>query len=197
MRRGSTTCRSRELLARKYGTTVEQARAMNARMTEAAAGEGLAFALDAVKVGNTFDAHRLLHFAAEHGRREALGERLFTAYLGEGAALGDVETLVSLAAEVGLDADAARTMLASDQHADAVRQDEREAQMIGVTGVPFFVLDRRYGVSGAQSPEVLRAALQQAWDERTPTVAMLGGEAGGSSTADASGAECADGSCAV
>ncbi len=177
-----------ELLARKYGTTVEQAHAMNSRMSEAAAGEGLTFHLDQVKVGNTFNAHRLLHFAADQGHREALGERLFAAYLSEGAALGDTDTLVALAADIGMVADEVREVLESDRFADAVRQDEAEAQTIGVTGVPFFVLDRRYGVSGAQSPEVLRGALQQAWDERAPTIAMVGGDTG----AD----DCSDGSCA-
>ncbi len=157
------------LLARKYGTSVDEARAMNARMTEAAASEGLEFHLDDVKVGNTFNAHRLLHFAAQYDLRAVLAERLFAAYLGEGASLSDIETLVALATTVGLDAAAVRTMLASDQFADAVRADEAEAQSIGVTGVPFFVLDRRYGVSGAQSPATLLSALQQAWDEREIT----------------------------
>ncbi len=155
-----------ELLARKYGMSVAEAQAMNARMTEAAAAEGLTFRLDDAKVGNTFDAHRLLHFAEQHGKREALGERLFAAYLGEGASLGDHPTLVALATEVGLDADDVRVTLETDAFADRVRHDETEAREIGVTGVPYFVLDRRYGVSGAQSPEVLRGALQQAWDER-------------------------------
>lgn len=157
-----------ELLARKYGMTVADAESMNARMTEAAAGEGLTFRLDLVKVGNTFDAHRLLHFADAHGKREALGERLFAAYLGEGAALGDIETLVVLASEVGLDPVAARAVFSGDEYASAVRADEAEAQEIGVTGVPYFVLDRRYGISGAQGPEVLRGALEQAWGEHTP-----------------------------
>ncbi|WP_309668895.1 DsbA family oxidoreductase [Gemmatimonas sp.] len=157
-----------ELLARKYGMSAADAQAMNARMTEAAAGEGLAFRLDDVKVGNTFDAHRLLHFADAFGKREALGERLFAAYLGEGAALGDIETLVVLAGEVGLDAVAARAVLSGDEYATAVREDEADAREIGVTGVPFFVLDRRFGISGAQSPEVLRGALEQAWKDGTP-----------------------------
>ena len=157
-----------ELLARKYGMSVADAQAMNARMTEAAAAEGLTFRLDDVKVGNTFDAHRLLHYADAFGKRDALGERLFAAYLGEGAALGDVETLVLLAGEIGLDPVAARAVLTSPEYATAVRDEESEAQEIGVTGVPFFVLDRRYGISGAQSPEVLRGALEQAWRERTP-----------------------------
>ena len=157
-----------ELLARKYGMSVADAQAMNARMTDAAAGEGLTFRLDDMKVGNTFDAHRLLHFAEAHGKREALGERLFAAYLSESAALSDAETLVALALDVGLDPRAAREMLGGDLFADAVRHDEAEAREIGVTGVPFFVLDRRYGLSGAQGPDVLRAALEQAWSERTP-----------------------------
>ena len=157
-----------ELLARKYGMSVANAQAMNARMTDAAAGEGLTFRLDDVKVGNTFDAHRLLHFAQAHGKREALGERLFAAYLSESVSLSDAETLVALALDVGLDPRAAREMLDGDLFADAVRHDEAEAREIGVTGVPFFVLDRRYGLSGAQSPDVLRAALEQAWSERTP-----------------------------
>ncbi len=178
-----------ELLARKYGKSLAEANAMNARMTEAAAGEGLAFRLDAVKVGNTFDAHRLLHFSDAFGKREALGERLFAAYLEEGASLGDGETLVQLASEVGLDERAVRAMLASDEFAMAVRDDENEAREIGVNGVPFFVIDRKYGVSGAQSPETLRAALEQAWNERAPAMTMLG-EA-------ESGADCDDGSCAV
>ncbi|QJR35376.1 DsbA family oxidoreductase [Gemmatimonas groenlandica] len=157
-----------ELLARKYGMSVADAQAMNARMTEAAAGEGLAFRLDDVKVGNTFDAHRLLHFADTFGKREVLGERLFAAYLGEGAALGDIEALVALAGDVGLDPEAVRAVLSGEEYATAVREDEADAQEIGVTGVPFFVLDRRYGISGAQGHEVLRGALEQAWTERTP-----------------------------
>jgi predicted DsbA family dithiol-disulfide isomerase len=155
-----------QLLARKYGVSVPQAQAMNQRLTETAAGEGLVFRLEDVRVGNTFDAHRLLHSAAEHGLREAMSERLFAAYLSEGAALGDADTLVRLAVEVGLDDADTRRMLESDRYADAVRADEAEAAALGVTGVPMFVLNRRYGVSGAQPASVLQSALQQAWDAR-------------------------------
>lgn len=154
-----------QLLARKYGMSEAQAQAMTTRLTETAAGEGLVFHLEDVQVGNTFDAHRLLHGAAAHGLREALSERLFAAYLGEGASLGETETLVRLAVEVGLDEAETRRVLESDQYAEAVRADEADAAALGVTGVPMFVLNRRYGVSGAQSPEVLRGALQQAWDD--------------------------------
>lgn len=155
-----------QLLARKYGVTVAEAEQMNARMSAAASGEGLSFQLDAVKVGNTFLAHRLLHFAGEHGLREEMSERLFAAYLSEGAALSDVEVLTALAVEVGLDALAVDELLQGGRFADAVRTDEAAAQAVGATGVPFFVFDRRYGVSGAQPPEVLLEALQKAWDER-------------------------------
>ena len=189
-----------ELLARKYRTSVDEARRMNARMTDAAAAEGLTFALDQVKVGNTFDAHRLLHFAASEDTRqdraaggeslfrEALGERLFAAYLGEGASLGDTDTLVTLATAVGLDEAAVRSVLSSQAFADAVRHDEAEAQTIGVTGVPFFVLDGKYGVSGAQSPDVLGAALSQAWNERAPAVTMVG-ETGNTQNCDDGGCD--------
>ena len=165
-----------ELLARKYGTTRQQAEGMNARMTAEAAKEGLLFRLDRVQVGNTFDAHRLLHEAAAHGLRDRLVERLFAAYLAEGEALGEHEVLARLAAEVGLDAELARGVLASDRHADSVRADERQARRLGITGVPFFVLDGRLGVSGAQPPEVLLDALTQAWDAAHPALQMVGDE---------------------
>lgn len=173
-----------ELLARKYGTSRAQAEAMNARMTAEAAREGLEFHLDRVVVGNTFDAHRLLHESAQHGLRDRMVERLFVAYLSEGEALGEHEVLVRLAAGEGLDADAVRAMLASDRHAAAVRDDGARARRLGITGVPFFVLDGRLGVSGAQPPEVLLAALTEAWEQARPALRMVG-EAGGAGDADA------------
>ena len=179
-----------ELLARKYGTTREGAEGMNARMAAAASGEGLDFHLDQVQVGNTFDAHRLLHFAGTENRREALVERLFRAYLSEGASLSDLDTLVGLAAEVGLDAERAREVLGSDAFAEAVRADEARAMEIGVSGVPFFVLGGRYGVSGAQPHEVLLGALNQAWNETPRGVQMLG-------EADSESEGCEDGSCST
>jgi predicted DsbA family dithiol-disulfide isomerase len=139
------------LLARKYGVPLAQAEAMNARMAGEAAKEGLAFRLDRVRVGNTFDAHRLLHLAATVGRREALVERLFAAYLGEGEALGEHDVLVRLATDVGLDAGEVATVLASDRFAADVRRDQARARGFGITGVPFFAIDERYGVSGAQA----------------------------------------------
>jgi predicted DsbA family dithiol-disulfide isomerase len=161
-----------ERLARKYGTGVPQAQQMIDNMTAAAAEDGLLFDFTIARTGNTFDAHRLLHLAGARGVQDAVKERLLRATFTEGEPIADSETLVRLAAAAGLDADEARAVLASGRYADEVRADERQAQAYGITGVPFFVVDGRYGVSGAQPAELLLQALQQAWDERRPPLVM-------------------------
>jgi predicted DsbA family dithiol-disulfide isomerase len=153
-----------EALARKYGVSREQARAMNARVEDAAAGEGLQYRLDIAKRGNTFDAHRLIHLAATQGLQAAMKERLMAAYFMDGLPIGDRDTLVELAGEVGVDPERARAILDSEEFAEDVRTDEREASELGITGVPFFVIDRRYGVSGAQPPELMLNALNAGWE---------------------------------
>ena len=167
-----------ELLARKYNVPVEQARAMNARMAAAAAEEGLTFHFDRVRVGNTFDAHRLVHLAERSGRQDAMKERLMRAYLTEGEAIGRRDVLQRLGEEVGLDAAQVRATLAGDTYASEVRADELQARQLGINGVPFFVLGGKYGVSGAQSAELLLEAMTQAYSETQPTVAMVEGDAG-------------------
>ncbi len=157
---------SAEHLASKYGMSVEQAEKTNAQMTEMAAGEGLEYHLDRTRGGNSFDAHRLIHLAAAHGHQDAMKERLMRAYFTEGEPVGDRETLVRLATEVGLAEQEARTVIQGEAYADAVHADEELAARIGIRGVPFFVLDRRYGVSGAQPAELLLDALDKAWEER-------------------------------
>ena len=151
-----------EHLAAKYGMSLEQAQASHAQMTELAAREGLEYHFETARGGNSFDAHRLIHLAAAHGRQAEAQERVMRAYFTEGVAIGDREQLVALAADLGLDPDEARSVLESDAYADAVRADEQLAQRIGIQGVPFFVLGRRYGVSGAQPAEILVKALEQA-----------------------------------
>lgn len=173
-------------LAAKYGVGLEQARSMNATVTDAAAAEGWEFHLDSARGGNTTDAHRLLHLAADHDVQGAVKERLMRAYFVDGERIGDPETLVRLVAEVGLDPEEARGVLASDRYRDAVRADEEQARAYGITGVPFFVVDGRYGVSGAQSADALLQVLEQAWAESRPSLVTAGGE----------GETCADGSCA-
>jgi predicted DsbA family dithiol-disulfide isomerase len=159
-RRGTTD----EHLARKYGITVEQAARKHEEMTRVAATEGLEFHMSESKGGNTLDAHRLLHLASEHGLQRELKERLMRAYFTEGEPIGERETLARLAAEVGVPG--AAEMLASDRFVDEVRDDEREAREFGIDAVPVFVIDRRYGVEGAQSPEAILEVLEQAWAER-------------------------------
>ena len=154
-----------ERLARKYGTTVAQAEKMTQRMTDVAAADGLDFRFDRIRPGRTFDAHRLLHFAAERGRQDALKERLLRAYMTEGAAIGDRETLVKLASDVGLDAEEAQGVLATDAYSADVRSEEDDARDLGITGVPFFVIGGRYAVSGAQPAELLLRAITTAWNE--------------------------------
>jgi len=154
-----------ERLARKYGTSQHQAQAMIDRMVETAAKDGLAMRFDLIQSGNTFDGHRLLHLAHERGKQDALKERLMRAYFCEGQAVGEPEVLVRLAGEVGLDEAEVRDVLASERYAAEVRTDEALARELGITGVPFFVLASRVGVSGAQPADVLRGALDRAWSE--------------------------------
>jgi len=151
-----------ESLARKMGGTVEQARAMNARVTELAAAEGLEYHFETYRVVNTFDAHRVMHLAKAHGLGTEAHERLLRAQLVEGEILEDHDTLVRLAAEVGLEVDETRRVLASDAYAADVEADIALAQTFGAGGVPFFVIDRRYGVSGAQPAELFLEALETA-----------------------------------
>jgi predicted DsbA family dithiol-disulfide isomerase len=152
-------------LAKKYGTSVERAEAMIARMTDVARDDGLDFHFERIRSGNTFDAHRVVHLGGEHGVQGAVKERLLSAYMTEGEPIGDPETLVRLGAEAGLDAEEVRAMLATDLHADDVRADEAQAVELGIQGVPFFVLGGRYALSGAQPAEIFGKALQQAWKD--------------------------------
>jgi predicted DsbA family dithiol-disulfide isomerase len=180
-------------LAAKYGVPVTEAQAMIDRMTGAAAGTGLAFRFDIARPGNTFDAHRLLHLALDRGVQDAAKERLLAAAFTEGLPIGDRDTLVHLGADAGLDATEVRAVLEGDTYGAEVRRDEREAAELGIHGVPFFVVDRRYAVSGAQAPEVLLAMLDQAWSDAAGSNLGAATGAGGGGQA----AACDDGSCAV
>ena len=154
-----------EHLAAKYGMSVEDARALNAQMTELAAGEGLEYHLDRTRGGNTFDAHRLIQLGAARGVQDAVKERLMRGYFTEGEPVSDHDTLVRLGADAGLDPAESLTTLESDAYADDVRIDEDLARRMGIQGVPYFVLDRRFGVSGAQPANVLLQAFERARQE--------------------------------
>lgn len=159
-------------LAHKYGTSPDEARSRLASMASMAAAEGRELNFDTVQRTNTFDAHRLLHYAYEVGVQDALKERLFDAYFSEGETIGDPETLVRLGEQVGLDPEKCAEVLASGRYGDEVRSDERDAHDLGIGGVPFFVIDRHFGISGAQSAEVILDVLNRAWSSNHLSVVV-------------------------
>jgi predicted DsbA family dithiol-disulfide isomerase len=156
------TSNRREMLMRKYRRSAAQVDEMDARMTQTAAAEGLEFRLDNTVTGNTFDAHRLVHLARAYGLQDRVVDRLFRAYFTEQRSLFAEEPLVDLAADAGLDREEAAATLQSGRYADAITTDIELARQLGATGVPFFVIDDRYGISGAQTPEVFLELLQRA-----------------------------------
>ncbi|OLT30449.1 protein-disulfide isomerase [Nocardiopsis sp. CNR-923] len=164
------------LIAGKYGITETQAAQAERRIAANAAAEGLEYRTEGRDAGNSFDMHRLLHLAAEHGRQGPLIDTLYRANFAERrSAFEGGDRLVELAVEAGLDAGEARSVLADpERYAAEVCADEREAAQLGATGVPFFVLDRAFAVSGAQPVETFGQALEQAWAHRSPLTVVDG-----------------------
>jgi predicted DsbA family dithiol-disulfide isomerase len=172
-------------LAAKYGRSVEEMAQMQRRVEDVAAGEGLEYHLADGLSGNTLLAHQLIHLAAEHGLGGAMKERLLHANFTEQRSVFDVESLVSLGVEVGLDADEARAALADRRYLAAVHEDIDTARALGATGVPFFVVDRTYGAAGAQPAEQLLQLLERAWADSHPLLTVPAAEG------------CEDGTCSV
>ena len=168
-----------DYLVERKGMSRDQVRGMIAHVCEAAAGEGLAFDFDRLVVANSFTAHRLLHHAKAHGRLPELKGALLAAHFEQGCDIGDPETLVAVAASVGLDAGESRDVLLSKRYTDDVRADIAEARQIGVTGVPFYVFEDQYAVSGAQPSEVFVDVLRQVWTMTRPQLVTLGGPVDG------------------
>ncbi|QDI92599.1 DsbA family oxidoreductase [Salicibibacter halophilus] len=154
-----------EMIAGKYGMSMEKAKEMTQQVEDQAKEVGLDYKLESTVLTNTKDAHRLSHFAKEDGKMEEMMERLLKAYFTEGKHVGDHETLVSLADEVGLDGEAVRAMLDSDGHEEIVREEMQEGADIGVQGVPFFVFNRKYAVSGAQPAHAFLEVLEKVQEE--------------------------------
>ena len=173
-----------DMLAKKYGMTREQAVANTNQITQQAKVVGLTYHLDRAIQTNTFDAHRLAHFAASKGKLEEMTERLLKAHFTETLHIGDHETLADLAAEVGLDRAEAARVLSDDSFADEVQSDIQEAGRIGVRGVPFFLISGKYAVSGAKPSEVFLEALQKAWETNRPITVVGGANADGTCTDD-------------
>lgn len=156
-----------EFIARKYGMSVAQAQKSTDHLVQLASAEGLSFDFTNIRSGNTFDAHRLVHLGLERGVQDAVKERMLKAYFEQGELMSDHGTLVRLATEAGLDAAEVTDVLSGDSYRAAVRADETGARELGITGVPCFVFDRKFGVSGAQSADVMLNALEKAWSERS------------------------------
>lgn len=155
-----------DFLAGHKGMPRAQVEQMLSHVTGVAADAGLEYRFDLLQHTNTVKAHELLHFAKAEGRQHEMEERLMAAYFTEGKHVGRIEELVALAAEVGLDADRARAALESEQYLPAVRQDQAQARAYGIQGVPFFVVDGQYGISGAQPPAAFENVLRDLWAQR-------------------------------
>jgi predicted DsbA family dithiol-disulfide isomerase len=154
-----------EILAQKYGMSADRAEQAQRQMEQRAAADGLTFRMSGLRSGSTRDAHRLLQLAKASGRQDQLMERLQRAYFTEQDSIFDHDSLTRLAMEAGLDRDEVTEVLAGDRYADHVGTDEAMARVLGATGVPLFVIDRRYGISGAQPAETIIDVLERAWAE--------------------------------
>ncbi|WP_282941373.1 DsbA family oxidoreductase [Paenibacillus sp. RC67] len=175
-----------EMLASKYGMSIEQAKAMNADVGKQAKAVGLDFEFDTMVLTNTFDAHRLIQFGTQHGKGKEVAELLFKAYFTDSRHVGEHETLLEIAEKAGLSREETAAMLTGTQYSEEVRADEEEARRLGVNGVPFYVINRKYGVSGAQPSEAFLEVLEKVWDEDKPLQVIQ---------SDA-GQACTDGVCA-
>lgn len=151
-----------EALAEKYGMSIAQAKANTQQMVQMAKKAGLDYQMDTLILTNTFDAHRLTMYAKSQGLMKEMAERILRAYFTESKHIGDHQTLTDLAVEVGLTREAVERMLASDEMTDAVRADEQMAQQYRITGVPFFLINKKYALSGAQPTEAFVQALEKA-----------------------------------
>ncbi len=167
-----------DYLAERKGMPVDDVRRMFEHVAEQAAGEGLHYDFDALVVAGSLRAHQLLHLAAEHGAADQVKEALLSAHFEHGVDIGDVEQLTRIGVAAGLDGDEIVQALADERFVGAVRADIDEARRLGIQGVPFFVVAERYGISGAQPPEVIGQALQKAWDETRPAIVMEGADSG-------------------
>lgn len=170
--------RTQDMLKKRYNLPDAKVKEMQDNVTHLAELEGLEYHLDKTYSINSMDAHRVLHLAKEKGVQGEMKERIQRAYFTEGLLLSDADVLVKLAEEVGLDGAEVRAMLATNEHVSDVQDDIRRAQMIGVQGVPFFLVDERYAVSGAQPAELFGEALDRAWKDAHPVMILSTDESG-------------------
>jgi len=183
-----------DYLATRKGMPREQVRQMFEHVAEVAVGEGLAYDFDSLVVANSLRGHELIHLAASHGRQDEAKEALLSAHFEHGEDIGDVEALVRIGDSVGLDTDEVRATLADGTFAQAVQDDIAQARRYGISGVPFFVVDEKYGVSGAQPTELFTQVLDQAWGEANPLTMVSAPTATGTRAEDAA---CGPDGCAI
>ncbi|TGA98321.1 DsbA family oxidoreductase [Sporolactobacillus shoreae] len=181
-----------EKLAANYGISIEQAKQNTKSLNLQAANVGLTLNFDGIKLTNTFDAHRLIKWAMHFGKEAAVTEKLFHAYFIESKNLGSLETLADIAESANLERDEALKVI-NDQalYSDEVRSDEDIARQYGINGVPFFIINRKYAISGAQPTDTFVAALQQVWEEENPAPKLQ------VLSSDAGDGFCADGHCVI
>ena len=165
-----------EYLAEVKGWSLVQAQEATQYVTDLAQKVGLTYNMDKAVVANSFDAHRFLHFAKQHGVQNEAKEQLLKAYFTEGLNTADHDVLIQLGTAVGLDAVKLKALLDSDLYANEVQHDIYEAQQVGVRGVPFFVLNNKYAVSGAQESNLFLQALNQTWAETEKPIVVADGE---------------------
>ena len=154
-----------QYLADIKGWTIDHARQMNDHVTQMAAEVGLTYHMDKAVVANSFDAHRFAHLAKQNGKGEEAEETLFNAYFTEGKNIADHDTLAGLGESIGLDKALVEQTLATDEYTADVKADIAQAQQYGISGVPFFVVDNKYGISGAQAVPVFLQTLEKAYGE--------------------------------
>ncbi|WP_064093299.1 DsbA family oxidoreductase [Rossellomorea aquimaris] len=179
-----------ERLAKKYGTTVEQAKGMTKNVADQAATVGLTFNFDTNVPTNTFDAHRLTKYAKTVGKDAELTEKLLHAHFTDSKHIGDKNILLNIAESIGLNRQQAESVLKSNDFSEDVRLDEEEARQIGVQGVPFFVINRKYAISGAQPSEVFLNSLQKVWEEENESSPLQ-------SLAPSNGLNCDENGCEI
>ncbi|GLF81687.1 MULTISPECIES: DsbA family oxidoreductase [Bacillus] len=178
-----------DMLVKKYGMSRSQAMAMNEQVKQAGKEKGIDFQFDPLVLTNTFDAHRLAQYAGQMGKGDFVMGELFQAYFTDGKHVGDRQTLLQIAEKAGLDEKEVQQVLGSEAFADHVRKDEQEARQLGINAVPFFLINDKYSVAGAQPADTFLGALETAWKEEA---------AQAEKTPDnAFEAACADGVCAV
>lgn len=187
-----------EIIAKKYGISVEQAKASNDQIVAQAKALGLNYNFDDLIPTNTFDAHRLSHYAKTEGKANELSERILKAYFVDSLNISDHKILASLAGEVGIDSDEALKVLASDQYGAEVRKDEENASRLKISGVPYFVFNNKYAVSGAQPPELFLEVLEKVKKEEvSPQVIELLSEDKVQDNENSNSGSCSDGKCEI